>query len=67
MKVATCNVENETGPVDLGDAVYFKGKTLREQTTDWLIACSKQCCYSAILNTFILGVLGRREGVHERG
>jgi hypothetical protein len=33
MKVATCNMENETGPVDLGDAVYFKGKTLREQTT----------------------------------
>ena len=32
-KVATCNMENETGPVDLGDALYFKGKTLREQTT----------------------------------
>lgn len=37
MKVATCNMENETGPVDLGDAVYFKGKTLREQTTGWLL------------------------------
>lgn len=38
-------MENETGPVDLGDAVYFKGKTLREQT-HWLIACSKVLLHS---------------------
>ena len=31
-------MENETGLVDLGDALYFKGKTPREQTTGRTLA-----------------------------
>jgi hypothetical protein len=28
---------SQTGPVDFGDALYFKGKTLREQTTSGML------------------------------
>jgi hypothetical protein len=37
VKEATCNMEEETGFVDLGDVTYFKDTSLREVNTGWAL------------------------------
>jgi len=48
--VATCNMESETGPVDLGGLMCFKGKTLREQPTGKCLSWSVLllCLYTTV-------------------
>ena len=56
-------MENETGPVDLGDALYFKGKTLREQTTSRVLVVNSTITRpSWILSSQVFGEGGGDEG-----